>query len=88
MNTVSELRISVGGVLGHDMRGYQLYNLGCAVDEIRDDNETAILKDYSIKNGSTLVTMKKGQVLDVPNAKVSQLSYESVRPFQIMIFVC
>ena len=76
MCTVSELRMLIGKTLHHDMKNYQLYHLGCAVDEIRQGSET-VLKDYSIKPGSVLVTMKKGLVLNVQNAMVSQLSYHS-----------
>ena len=85
MCTVSKLWILVGEALGHDMREYQLYHLGCAVDEVKEGNES-ILKDYSIKPGSTLVTMKKGLELNVPNAKVGQLSYVRSKAFSNVVF--
>lgn len=69
MCTVSDLRVLIGNAVGHDMRNYQLYHLGCLVDEKKQGSEMQ-LKDYSIKPGSTLVLTKMGFVLNVTNAKV------------------
>lgn len=79
MCTVSALCELIGKTFKYDMKNYQLYHLGKAVDEVRQGSENRI-GDYSIKPGSTVVVMKKGLVLEVTNAKVSQQTPDHITP--------
>ena len=60
----------MGKFLGYDMANYQLYHQGRPVDEERLGKKM-LLKDYTIKCGSTLLMTIKGVVLEVKAAKVS-----------------
>lgn len=57
------------GAIGHRMDEYQFHHQGHPVDETRHGRKM-MLKDYSIKNGSTLVLTKIGLKLEVTNPTV------------------
>ena len=67
---MSGLRGLVEGAVGHSMDEYQFHHLGRPVDETRHGRQM-VLKDYGIKNGSTLVLAKTGLKLDVTNPMVN-----------------
>ena len=69
MYSVTALRVLVERAVGHSLEDYQLHHQGRPVDEKRHGRDM-LLRDHSIKSGSTLVMTKMGLVLIVTNPKV------------------
>lgn len=70
--TIPFLRKLVEGKVGHSLDDYMLQLQKCPLEEARH-GKTLTLKDYGIKNGTTLFLLKVGISLSITNPEVRSL---------------